>query len=312
MESHADHKPIAVYGAIAANLVIALAKFVAAAFTGSSAMLSEGIHSVVDVGNELLLLLGLKKSRKPADDSHPFGYGKELYFWSLIVAMLLFGLGGGMSIYEGITHLIHPSELREPTWNYVVLGIAFVAEGISWFIALQALLTAEEDEGFWEAFRSSKDPSVFIVLGEDTAALLGIIVAFCGVLFGHLWHTHYADGIASIMIGFILAAVAMFLAYESKGLLVGESADSKIVQHIRQVVRQDTAVKNMRQPLTMHFGPNQVLLNLDIEFDANLSLADLAKAIARIEKTIGHAHPEIHRIFIEAQPFRRELPPLYD
>jgi cation diffusion facilitator family transporter len=304
-----EHTPIAIYGAIVANTVIAIAKFVAAFFTGSSAMLSEGIHSIVDTGNGLLLLLGLKKSKKSADDSHPFGYGKELYFWSLIVAILLFGLGGGMSIYEGILHLIHPSELSSPVWNYAVLGVAFVSECISWYIALRELMAAEKGESLWEALRTSKDPAVFVVLGEDTAALLGLVVAFFGVFLGQVLHTHYADGVASIIIGIILAIVAVFLAYESKALLVGESADKKIVQHIRQLIHQDQAVKYVRQPLTMHFGPDQILLNLDIEFDAGLSMTGLADAIRRIEQRIGEQYPEIQQIFIEAKPFRRHATP---
>jgi len=181
MSADVSTKPIAVYGALAANLVIAATKFVAAFFTGSSAMLSEGIHSVVDTGNQVLLLLGIHRSQKPADDTHPFGYGKELYFWGLVVAIMLFGIGGGMAVYEGITHLIHPSPLTDPTASYIVLAIAFIAEGISFAIALKEFWVTKGQESLWQAVHTSKDPAIFVVLFEDTAALAGLVVAFGGI-----------------------------------------------------------------------------------------------------------------------------------
>jgi cation diffusion facilitator family transporter len=282
-------RPITVYGVIAANAVIAVSKFTAGTISGSSAMLSEGIHSVVDTGNELLLLLGIHRSKKPADELHPFGYGKELYFWSLIVAIPLFGLGGGMSI-------------QDPNWNYVVLGIAFVAEGTSWAIALKKLLEKrKEGQGLWQALRTSKNPAVFVVLAEDSAALAGILIAFLGVLLGHRLRNPYLDGTASIIIGFILAAVAGFLAYESRDLLVGESADVDVVQSIRKVAGADPAVLGVSRPLTMHFGPEQVLLNLDIEFRPDLSASQITAAIDRLEAGIRRERPSIKRIFIEAE-----------
>jgi len=305
MPSGSSERPITVYGAIAANAVIAVSKFAAGIISGSSAMLSEGIHSVVDTGNELLLLLGIHRSKKPADSLHPFGYGKELYFWSLIVAILLFGLGGGMSIYEGISHLRHPAEIRDPTWNYVVLGIAFVAEGTSWAIALKKLLEKKkEGQGLWQALRASKNPAVFVVLAEDSAALAGILVAFLGVLLGHRLRNPYLDGAASIVIGLILTAVAGFLAYESRDLLVGESADEDVVQSIRKLAEADPAVVGVSRPLTMHFGPDQVLLNLDIEFRPNLSARDVTAAVDRLETNIRKERPSIKRIFIEAESLK--------
>jgi len=305
MPSGSSERPITVYGAIAANAVIAVSKFAAGIISGSSAMLSEGIHSVVDTGNELLLSLGIHRSKKPADSLHPFGYGKELYFWSLIVAILLFGLGGGMSIYEGISHLRHPAEIRDPIWNYVVLGIAFVAEGTSWAIALKKFLEKKkEGQGLWQALRASKHPAVFVVLAEDSAALAGILVAFLGVLLGHRLRNPYLDGAASIVIGLILTAVAGFLAYESRDLLVGESADEDVVQSIRKLAEADPAVVGVSRPLTMHFGPDQVLLNLDIEFRPNLSARDVTAAVDRLETNIRKERPSIKRIFIEAESLK--------
>jgi len=296
-----QEKPLAIYGAMGANLLIAITKFIAAALSGSSAMLSEGIHSMVDTGNQLLLLLGLKKSRKPADASHPFGHGKELYFWSLIVAVALFGIGGGMSAYEGITHLLHPHSLEDPTWNYVVLGLAFVFEGVSWIIALKQLRPKMREQGLWKTLRSSKDPSIVTVFFEDSAALAGLIVAFLGVLLGHKLNSPYADGIASIVIGVILAIVAVFLVYESKGLLLGESTDPAVVEDIRDMARTLPAVADVKWPLTMHFGPEEVLLNLQIDFRPGLPPGQITESINCLEEKIRQKHPEFKRIFIEAR-----------
>src|SRR5512138_779349 len=221
-----QEKPIVVYGAIAANLAIGVAKFVVSLITGSSAMLAEAIHSTADTGNEFLLLLGLKRSRKPPDDKHPLGYGRELYFWSLIVATVLFGAGAGMSIYEGLTSLSQTGEMKNVVWNYAVLGFAFLADGTSWTIAFRQLLKQKrKGESFWRSIRTSKDPSVFIVFGEDTADVAGVFVAFVGVFLSQRLHSHYPDVIASMVIGLILAVVAAYLVYESKSLLIGEAAD---------------------------------------------------------------------------------------
>lgn len=305
MQSKKSERPITVYGAIASNLIIAVIKYIVASLTGSSAMLSEAIHSTVDTGNEMLLLFGLNRSRKPADESHPFGYGQELYFWSVIVAIILFSSGGGVSIYEGIVHLSQPNELKNPFWNYVVLGTAFIVEGISWFIALRELLKRKDaDESFWHGLKESKDPSVFIVFGEDTAALMGLSIAFLGVFLGERLNSHYPDAIASILIGIILAAVAIFLAFESNSLLVGETADPKTVEGIRQEVSSHPAVERMRRPLTMHFGPNEILLNLDVQFKADLQASDLVKVIDELEMRIHNKYPEIKRIFIEVEGLR--------
>jgi cation diffusion facilitator family transporter len=292
---------VAVYGAMGANLAIAITKFIAAIATGSSAMLSEGIHSVVDTGNEGLLLLGLRKSRKPADPKHPFGHGKELYFWSLIVAVLLFGAGGGMSFYEGITHLAHPSDLTNPKWNYIVLALSFVFEGASWIVALRQFLPRVGNESFWRAIRESKDPSVVTVLLEDSAALGGLFLAFLGVYLSHSLHNPIFDGGASILIGLILMGVAVFLAYESMGLLIGETADREVLKDIERAAESAPEVEAVGDPLTMHMGPRDVLLNLSVQFKEGLSSGEIAAAIDRLERQIRERHPEFRRISIQAE-----------
>jgi cation diffusion facilitator family transporter len=305
----ASEKPIAVYGAITANLLIAVAKFVAAFFTGSSAMVSEGVHSLVDTGNQSLILLGIHRSKKLADDQHPYGYGKELYFWALIVAVVLFSLGGGISIYEGINHLRHPGELGDPTWNYVVLAIAFVLEGAAGYLALRALLAASGEKTFWQALRSSKDPAVFTILAEDFAALAGIVVAFLGIYFGHLYANPYLDGVASVAIGVILALVAVFLVYESRGLIIGESADSEIVRSIHALAQADPDVQRVERPLTMHLGATKVLLNMRVQFKPELAALNLPAAVDRLEASIRARHPQIAHIFIDADSLKRvDLP----
>jgi cation diffusion facilitator family transporter len=291
----------AIYAAVAGNLAIAVTKFTAAAFTGSSAMISEGIHSLVDTGNGGLLLLGIKMSKKPADASHPFGYGKELYFWTLIVAMLIFGVGGGVSIYEGILHLLHPTPLQDPIWNYVVLGLAVVFEGISFFIAYREFQAVKGQHSIWQAIRASKDPTTFTVLFEDSAAMLGLIAAAVGIFLGHRFENPYFDGAASIVIGLILAAVALFIGYESKGLLVGEGADPATLQSIKRIAESDPKIARVERPLTMYFGPHTVLLTMDVQFRNDLSGADRDATVKRLEQAIREKHRDINHIFIESK-----------
>ena len=290
-----------IYAAMAANGAIAITKFFAASVTGSSAMLSEGIHSVVDTGNELLLLLGIKLSKRPPDDSHPFGYGQELYFWTLIVSLFIFAIGGGMSIYEGINHVRYPEPLTDPFWSYAVLGFAVIFEGYSWNVALQEFLITKKEASFWDAIRASKDPTIFTILFEDTAALIGLFVAFLGVFSGHLLGNVYLDGVASIIIGVILCGVALLLASESKGLLIGEGADAETVASIRKITNEDPAVAKVIRVLTLHFGPQEILLNLEIEFVEDLETEGLEVAIDRLEASISSQHPEVKNIFIEAR-----------
>ncbi|MGD2164876.1 MAG: cation diffusion facilitator family transporter [Anaerolineae bacterium] len=300
MKSGSSETPIAIYGAIGANFVIAIAKFIAALFTGSSAMLSEGIHSVADTGNQLLLLLGVRRGRVPPDDLHPFGHGKELYFWSLIVAIVLFGVGGGMSLYEGISHLQHPTEITNPVWNYLVLGIGLLVEGAAWIIALREILkTQAKGQTLWQAIRSSKDPAVFTVLGEDSAALVGLIVAFVGVFLGHRLDMPALDGVASIVIGVILIVVASFLAYESRDLIIGESASPTLVSGIRSVLENETRVEAVERLLTMHLGPRNVLVATEVRFDPQLSTPDIEATMDQLEQKIREKHPLVGQIFIE-------------
>ncbi|WP_128292552.1 cation diffusion facilitator family transporter [Afifella aestuarii] len=299
--------PIAVYGAIASNLLIAIAKFVAAFFTGSSSMLSEGFHSVVDTGNELLLLLGVARSRKPADERHPFGYGQEIYFWGLMVAMLLFSIGGGLSLYEGVMHVLHPEPVEQAVWNYAVLAIAFLAEGTSWIIAVRQMLKERKPgEGYFSTFRRSKDPSVFIVVAEDTAALLGIIVAFVGVFLSVRFSAPEIDGVASIGIGIILIVVAILLVSESRGLIMGESADSDLIQSVRKIALSDPGVNSVPKLLTMQLGPRHVLLNMEMEFLPEVPAAGLYGVLDGVETRIREAHPQVRSIFLEIKALRSE------
>ncbi len=264
-------------------------------------MLSEGIHSLVDTGNSLLLLLGLSKSQKPADVGHPFGHGKELYFWSLIVAILIFAVGGGMSIYEGIMHLQNPSPLEDPTLSYIILVVAMVFEGIAWTIAYKNFSKTRVEKNFLRALRASKDPATFTVLFEDSAAIMGLAVAFLGVFLSHQLNNPYFDGLASVVIGLILAGVAVLLASESKGLLIGEAASHRTVESINSIANADPAVERIAPPLTMHLGPYEVLLAIEVDFQDELSATEIENAIARLEAAVFEKHPEVKRIFIEAK-----------
>lgn len=296
-----------IYGAIAANLLIAISKFIVAAITGSSAMLSEAIHSTVDSADGVLLLVGVRLSRRPADADHPFGHGREIYFWSMIVGIVIFGLGGGMSIYEGILHVLHPHPIANVRWNYLVLGLAAIFEGISWAIALRHFLaTRPRGLGMLESIRRSKDPRQFVILLEDSAALAGIAIAAAGTYAGESLRNPVYDGAASILIGVVLCVVATLLVYETRGLLIGESMDPKRAEAIRTLILADPAVDDAARPLTMHLGPDEVLLNLDLRFRRGLSLAEVEQAVGRIERVIREKHPEVRRIFLEAGALQEE------
>jgi len=297
----------AVLAAIVGNLAIATTKFVAAGITGSSAMISEGIHSLVDTGNGCLLLLGMKRSEKPADEHHPFGSGKEIYFWSLMVAVSVFGIGGGFSIYEGILHLRHPSSLEDPTINYIVLALALVFESISFSIAWRQFSRAKGSVGTFQAIRHGKDPSLFTVVFEDSAAIVGLIIAFVGIFLGHLLDNVYLDGAASLSIGLLLAGVAVFLAYETQSLLIGERADPEMIAAIERIAAEDEAVVGVAPALTMHLGPNEILLNLGIEFVPGSSVEQIHAAIHRIEAAITADYPEVTRIYLEVESLAESL-----
>ena len=296
-----------IYAAIAANLAIAISKFVAALVTGSSAMLAEAFHSTADTGNELLLLLGIKRSERPADADHPFGHGKELYFWSLLVAIFIFGLGGGVSFYEGFSRALRPRLIINPGWNYAVLGAAAIFEGYSWYVARRALnLQRKPGDTLWRVIRRSKDPTVFTVFLEDSAALIGIGIAFLGVFLGQLFNNPYLDPAASMLIGVLLAAVAILLALESGALLVGESANSDQIRRVREIIRSEPAVEAVGDLLTMQLGVDQVLLTIAIKFRRDLGVPQIESTIDRLERRIRQAEPSIKRIFIEAESLRGE------
>jgi cation diffusion facilitator family transporter len=293
----------AIAAAIVGNIAIAVTKFIAASITGSSAMISEGIHSLVDTGNGGFMLFGIHQSKKPADDEHPFGHGKELYFWSLIVSLAIFAVGCGMSIYEGLTHLSDPQPVGNPFWNYAVLGFAFIFEGISWLFGWKAFRTTKGRRGILEAIHKSKDPSRFLVFLEDSAALLGIVIAFSGIFLGRLLNTSYADGAASILIGLLLGVIAIFLAYESKGLLIGEGVDPETLVLIRKLVEADKDVACLSRLLTMHFGPEEVLLALEIKFRDELSAVGVRAAVTRLQRTVRNNHPEITHVYFASATF---------
>lgn len=303
MAAHGGSK-LAVVAAVLANLAIAVIKFIAAAITGSSAMISEGIHSLVDTGNGGLLLLGMDRARRPADAGHPFGHGKALYFWSLVVAMSIFGIGGGMSLYEGIAHIRHVApgaELSDPTVNYIVLGIALVVEGISFSVAMKEFRKAKGTRGPWQFIRESKDPSLYTVVLEDSAAMAGLVFAFLGVFLGHLFGNPYLDGVASIAIGLLLMAVAFVLAAETKGLLLGEGLDAAGLAELRHLVEADADVERAGDILTMYMGPHDLLVNLGVTFRPGLRAEAIHESVRRIEAAIAERYPECTRVYIETE-----------
>ena len=296
----------AIYAAIAGNLAIAVTKFVAAAFTGSSAMLSEAIHSVVDTGNGLLMLLGVRKSRKPPDSDHPFGHGHELYFWTLIVGVLVFAVGGGMSVYEGIQHILHPNATENLVWSYAVLGFAIIFEGTSWLFGLKAFNAERGRKGVLETIHDTKDPSSFTVLLEDSAALLGLVFAFLGIFLGSQLEMPHLDGVASVLIGLLLCGVAVLMVYESKGLLIGEGLDHESLKSIRALVEADPGVERVGHLHTMYLGPHEVLLTIELRFHGEITSLEVRQAARRLRETIQSRFPDISRIFFGAEPLCEE------
>ena len=293
---------IAIYSAIGANILIAISKFVAASFTGSSAMLAEGIHSLVDTGNGLLLLLGIKRSRQQPDTLHPFGYGKEVYFWSFVVSVLIFSMGGGFAIYEGIQALIQPEPLEDPTWNYIVLFAAIIFEGTALFLSLKAFNKSRKKAGnLISNIIKSKDAATFAVIIEDTAALAGLSVALIGVYLSHALENPYIDGGASVLIGLLLLGVATFLARESKHLLLGESATPETVSKIEDILKNSKYVKEWCVPQTMHFGPDKILLVIEVDLIDGLNLDQAEETVANLRKEIRQQQPKISQIYIQTQ-----------
>jgi cation diffusion facilitator family transporter len=293
-----------IFAALVGNTLIAITKYAAAWFTGSSAMFSEAIHSTVDTGNQGLLLYGLKRAARKPDEKHPFGYGPEIYFWAFVVAILIFALGAGISIYEGIEKVRHPTVVTSPIINYVVLGLAMVFEGVAWWIAYKAFNTTRGKRGFLEAIRVAKDPSIVTVLLEDSAAMLGLIAAFVGIALGQALDMPVLDGAASLAIGGILASVAWFLAYEMKGLLIGEAADPEVVAQVRRILTAHKAILRTNEVLTMHLGPRDVLLNLSVDFKDGMDTTQVEETIGELERRIKAAAPQVKRIYIEAQSWQ--------
>lgn len=292
---------IVVIAAMLANLGIAVAKFVAASITGSSSMLTEGFHSVVDSFNQLLLLYGQHRGRRPPDEAHPFGYGRELYFWSFVVAILIFGVGSGVSIYEGWVHWQHPEDLRDPLVNYIVLGVALVLEGGSWFLALRHFSAANRGRGWWAAVRQSKDPAGFIVLFEDSAAIAGLIVAGVGVWASHAWGDPRIDGLASIVIGLILGVVAVLLAREAKGLLIGEAADPAVVARVRAIVAARPEITRVNHVRTLHKAPQSIFVAISADFRDTLTMGEAETLLEEIEKALKAAEPMLSSIYIRPE-----------
>ena len=299
MAGHGSKKVI--FAALAGNGLIAITKFIGASITGSSAMLSEAIHSVVDTGNQGLLLYGIKKSQKPKDERHPFGYGMEIYFWAFVVAILIFAVGSGVSIYEGIHKLSHPEEIKSPHINYIILTLAMIFEGFAWYIAYKEFNKIKGNAGLFETVRHSKDPTVFTVLFEDTAAMLGLIVAFIGIWLSANLGISWADGAASILIGVILAGTAILLAYETKGLLIGEAASPAIIEDITSIIQKSDTILHVNELRTMHMGPNDILLAASLDFKDDITAADVEQKIAELEKEIKSKYSEMKHLFIEVQ-----------
>jgi len=284
--------------ALAANLGIAVSKFVAAAITGSSAMLTEGVHSIVDSTNQLLLMWGRHASRRPPDTLHPFGYGRELYFWSFVVAVLVFSLGAGVSVYEGIIHIMHPEPAVSPVIAYAVLLIAFLLEGWSTLEAYRDFRKAKGKLRWIQAVLRSKDPPAFIVLLENGAAMAGILAAALGLLLAQLTHNPFYDGAASVLIGIILGFTAALLAYESKALLIGEAADPDIVAALHRLVESRAEVSSVGEVLTIHGAPDRVTAMLSVDFEDHISARDVEAVIYSIEQEVAQEFPIVHRLYI--------------
>ena len=293
-----------IYAALIGNALIAVTKFAASVFTGSSAMLAEGIHSLVDTGNQGLLLYGLHKAKKPADEQFPFGHGKEVYFWSFVVAILIFAMGAGISLYEGVVHILHPEPVENPMINYVVLGFALIFEGGAWFFAFKEFSRAKGKWSYVQAVQRGKDPTIFMVLFEDSAAVLGLIVAFLGIWLGQLTGIAYFDGLATVIIGLILGGTAIWLAYETKGLLIGESANREVVQSIREMAKQLSGVTHVNEVLTMHMGPEFILVNISVDFQDGVTSEVVEGCVANLDRAIKTKHPLVKRVFVEAEARR--------
>lgn len=290
-----------IYSALAANVLIAVTKFIAGGFSNSSSMISEGIHSLVDTINQLLLLYGLKRSRKPADSERPFGYGKELYFYSFIVSILIFGLGGGISIYQGIHHIIEPEALGDPTWNYVVICSSILIEGWSFIIAIKEFDKVRNGLSWWKAIVKSKDPSSFLVLFEDGAAVMGLLIVLIFMLIGHYFNIDYLDGVASVLIGLLLVFVSAILARESRSLLMGEGIAPETQKKIKMIAEKDPSVVKVLNILSTYQSPEEVLLMIITVFKPEMDTEDITNAIDRIRAAVKNEFQYIRFVIIQPQ-----------
>ncbi len=294
-----------IYAALAGNLAIAVIKFGAAIVTGSSSVLTEGVHSLVDTGNQGLLLYGTARSKRAADEFHPYGYGRELYFWSFVVAVLIFMGGAGVSIYEGFAHVQNPEVIDKPWINFIVLGLAFVIESASWWAAFSRFRKTRGTVSWWESIRRSKDPSTFIILLEDSAALFGIVIATCAIALSMALDDPRIDGAGSIVIGCVLALVAVLLARESKGLLIGEPANPALNDAICAIARSEPGVCHVNQVVTLHLAPEQVIATASLDFEDQLKTSEIENAVVNIERRTRAAHSQVLSLFV--RPQRREV-----
>jgi cation diffusion facilitator family transporter len=302
----ASESNLSIYASIAANVIIGGTKLTAAALSSSSAMIAEGVHSLVDASDGTLLLIGRRRSRKPPDETHPFGHGKELYFWTLIVAVIFFAVGGGVSVYEGILRLLHPEPLRDPTLAYIVLAVATVFDGGSLVVGLRALHRAAPGQSIAHVVREGKDPSLFTVVLEDIADLAGIAIAFLGVWLGHRLGSPHLDGAASIGVGLVLATVATILVVQCRTLLVGERASDAVLAAVRDAAEASDAMTRIERPLTMQLGPHDVLLALGVQFEPDITAEDVSRAVASFEAGVRERRPEVRHIYVEAHSLRRD------
>ncbi|PJJ84777.1 cation diffusion facilitator family transporter [Mucilaginibacter auburnensis] len=298
-----------IYSALAANLLIAVTKFIAGAVSNSSAMIAEGVHSVVDTINQLLLLLGIRLSKKKPDKYHPLGYGKELYFWSFVVSIMIFGLGGGISIYQGILHILHPIELGNPKWSYVVLSLSIVFEGSSLIIAAIEFNKIRNGQSWWQAIVNSKDPSTFLVLFEDAAAVLGLLIVLICLWLSHHLNKPFIDGVASLLVGLLLVFVSMILARESRSLLMGEGISKKTKVRVRAIVEEDASVLRLMHLLSSYQSPEEVLLMLIVAFKPDQNTAQINDAIDRIRDHIKAEYRLIKFVIIQPEVYERRVDP---
>lgn len=290
-----------IYAALIGNSLIAVTKFFAATVTGSSAMFSEAIHSCVDTGNQILLLYGMKRAQRKSDVSHPFGYAQEIYFWAFVVAILIFALGSGISIYEGIHKVLQPEPVVDAWLNYIVLGVAMIFEGAAWAVAFREFNSRRGKRSIMRALQDTKDPSIMTVLLEDSAAMLGLVVAFTGIFVAQTFDMPVFDAVASIVIGVILAGAAIVLGLETKSLLIGEAATPETLRSLEGLIGGVPGVCAVNEILTMHLGPEAILLNVSLDFDDHLTAGEIEKTVTSLEKRIRNVHPEVSRVFIEIQ-----------